>query len=316
MEDGSGRNGSPILRSKETIHSCGSEVLDFEDDQFPLHLNSPASLDSRGSASSCHTHTLTYVSTATPTEPTTFSILRRATIRTLSGEQLPRGQTSGPLWFGDSSAGYTIGYKFRLADPHARGRQRYYAMIALVGPDARRAFEAGAYIWAFFEQIATKIIETAEQFARRTSAAGGDLSEKREFTPVSSFLTGRMTHPEGLPRRNGAGNVRASSLAELAGNEQFFLELHKNFVVSLQNLGRLFDGMRVEPPAVTDELVISTDAISPELESHSCVDEEEQGQTTQPDIALSSEVALQKMTQIAIPFCDTGVLLHRHQVAV
>ncbi|MCJ1256757.1 hypothetical protein MMC24_004581 [Lignoscripta atroalba] len=315
-KDGTSRNGSPLLRSKEAIHACGNEVLDYENDHVRLDSNPPASFESHGSAPSCHTHTLTYISTAAPADSNTFSMLRRATIRTLSGEQLPRGQTLGPLWFGDSLTGYTIGYKFRLADAHARGRQRYYAMIALVGSDARRAFEAGAYIWAFFEQIAVHIIQTAERVARRNTVAGDNVAEKREFTPISSFLTGRTVDPDGFPRRIGAANVRASGLAELVGNENFFFELHKNFVVSLQNLGRLFDGMTFEPPVAESEAGSSSDGSSPEQETGRGVEDEEQTSMVPSKLGRPSENARQKMTQIRMPVCSTTVLPHRHQVAV
>ena len=40
----------------------------------------------------------------------------------------------------------------------------------------------------------------------------------------------------------------------MVGNELFFAELHRNFVNLLQNLGRQFGGVVVEPPMTDQEL--------------------------------------------------------------
>jgi hypothetical protein len=146
-------------------------------------------------------------------------------------------------------AGYTIAYVFRLADIHARGRQRYYALLALAGTDTQRAFEACTVIWSLFEQIAMHIVRSAEQVAARCSSSLEDSPPERrgQITPISSFLTGRTMDPDGYPRRGGMGTVRANGIAELVDNENFFCELHLIFVGMLQELGRLLGGMRVKP---------------------------------------------------------------------
>ena len=213
-----------------------------------LSLSSPHSIGPTVQESSCHSHNLEYVSNSSPIEPDTYSGLRRATIRTLSGEQLPRGHTLGPLFFGDTINGYTIAYVFRLADLHARGHQRYYALLALAGSDTRRAFEACTIIWSFFEQLAISIIEKAEHVALQTSPTDDSPSRSEYITPVSSFLTGRTMDPDGYTRR-GAAHVRANSIAELVDDKEFFCELHMTFVGMLQELGRILGGIRVTAPS-------------------------------------------------------------------
>jgi hypothetical protein len=192
---------------------------------------------------SCHNHNLEYVSGASPAEAEIFSSLRRATLRTLSCEQLPRGTTSGPLLFGDDVAGYTLAWRFQLGDLHARGRQRYYALLALAGHDLQRALEATTLVWTFFEQIATKIVQTAEEVAAKTPDDDSP-PERGNITPISSFLTVRSTDPDRYSRR-GTITQRANGMAALLDNENFFCELHMLFVRILQDLGRSLGGMRV-----------------------------------------------------------------------
>ena len=246
--DGNGRNGSPILRSQWAVPARQNPQwsVDGEDEEsFPQ--SSPESFASGSSRSSDHTHTLTYLTTSSPVEPNTYSLLRRACIRTLSCEQLPRGLTCGPLSFGDPIAGYTIAYKFRLPDPHARGRQRYYALLALAGQDPGRSFKAMPVIWRAFERIAAGIMASTECAISKDKTAEVTKVESKNATPVSSFLTGRTMDPDGYPRRNAA-NMRARGLAEMVGDELFFAKLHKDFVHLLQILGKQFGGMRMEAP--------------------------------------------------------------------
>ena len=229
-------NDCVSLRTREETLSCACGVLDTSDG-LAYQTTSTRSLDPDGSKPIDHVHHLDYVSNSTPVESDVFSSLRRATIRTLSGEQLPRGQASGPLCFGDSTLGYTIAYVFRLPDEHARGRQRYYALIALAGGDSRRALRACALVWSCFEQIATHITEMAEEVAMQVLAEGGSPLRPGQITPVSSFLTGGAMDPDGHPRQ-GAANVRPNGISALVGDESFFYELHMMFVGILQDLGR------------------------------------------------------------------------------
>lgn len=247
--DGTGRNGSPILRSRWAIPAGGSQPSGGDVESEPhFPQSSPESFASGSSRSSDHTHTLTYLTTSSPVEPNTYSLLRRACIRTLSCEQLPRGLTCGPLSFGDPTAGYTIAYKFRLPDPHARGRQRYYALLALAGQDPGRSFKAMPVIWRAFERIAAGIMTITENAILKEKVVEGSKGNSKDHAPVSSFLTGRTMDPDGYPRRSGTANMRARGLAEMVGDELFFAKLHKDFVHLLQILGRQFGGMRVEDP--------------------------------------------------------------------
>ena len=244
--DGNGRNGSPVLRSKEAVHACGSQHSDSStDEDMSLQQGSPESSATDTASSSCHSHTLEFVTTSKPMKPDIHFVLQRASIRTLSCEQLPRGLTAGKIFFGDPTASYTIAYKFRLTDPYARGRQRHYALLALAGHEPGRAFKATPIIWRAFERIATSI-------ATRTDRAMHENGEKARTAPVSSFLTQRTTDPDDFPRGNGSGGMRARGLAEMVGNDLFFAELHRSFVALLQCLGRQFGGVVVQPP-VPDE---------------------------------------------------------------
>ncbi|KAJ5095605.1 Folliculin [Penicillium alfredii] len=258
--DGKGNNGSPVLRSREVVYSCGnshSEMDDDTPDPHP-HASPPDSLSSSvASDASCHTHILTYLSLRGPPNPADYALLRRSSIRTLSCELLPRGLSSGPLCFGDSVAGYTIAYIFRLPDPMARGKRRSYALVALAGKDAGRAFRACPIIWRAFGRIASGIVAAAERFQedekRREEQNNTSVNKPgRQYTPVSSFLTGRAMDPDGQPRR--LGQIRARNLAEIVGNEYIFTEIHAHFVALLQQLGSMFGGI----PISEERFVCST----------------------------------------------------------
>lgn len=259
--DGKGRNGSPVLRSREVVYSCGSNHSDLDEDAHESHVHSSFTdslhSSSVSSDSSCHTHILTYLSLRGPPNPADYALLRRSSIRTLSCELLPRGLSSGPLCFGDSDAGYTIAYIFRLPDPMARGKRRSYALVALAGKDAGRAFRASPIIWRTFGRIASGIVSAAERYQeeekrREEQSQGSHKIGGRDYTPVSSFLTGRTVDPDGQPRR--AGQIRARNLAEIVGNEMIFAELHAQFVALLQQLGSMFGGM----PISDERFVCST----------------------------------------------------------
>ena len=264
-DDGKGNNGtSPVMRSREVVYSCGNSHSEYDESSHESHTHASFS-DSVQSASvtsdassSCHTHILTYLSLRGPPNPSDYALLRSSSIRTLSCELLPRGLSSGPICFGDDEAGYTIAYIFRLPDPMARGKRRSYALVALAGKDAGRAFRACPVIWRAFGRIASGIVNSAEKYqeeekrreeerSQAASQAGG-----RQYTPVSSFLTGRALDPDGQPRR--LGQIRARNLAEIVGNQYIFAEIHANFVALLQQLGSMFGGV----PVSEEQFVCST----------------------------------------------------------
>ena len=235
--NGTGMNGSPILRSREYLQIYGSQQSDSdsEKDEPTVHRSSPESFASDAS-SIYHKHTLTYISTSTPLESNTFSIVRRAIIRTLSCEQLPRGLTAGQLSFGDPINGYAIAYKFRISDPHARGGHRKYALLALASNE-RRACQATAFIWTRFQHIAAGIMARTEHAIQQSKGIGadGDENSTSNVMPISSFLTGRMTDPDGYPR-NGGARPRPRGLPDIVGDEKFFAELHLDFICLLRDL--------------------------------------------------------------------------------
>ncbi|KAL4872365.1 hypothetical protein BDV12DRAFT_162076 [Aspergillus spectabilis] len=260
-DDGKGRNGSPVLRSREVVYSCGTNHSDPDESAHDSHLHGslPDSLHSSSVASdvSCHTHILTYLSLRGPPNPADYALLRRSSIRTLSCELLPRGLSSGPLCFGDSNAGYTIAYIFRLPDPMARGKRRSYALVALAGKDARRAFRACPLIWRAFDRIATSIYNAAEKYQeedkrREEQKNVTNRPGNRQYTPVSSFLTGRAVDPDGQLRR--PGQTRARNLTDIVGNQYLFAEIHGSFVALLQQLGSMFGA----PPVSEERFICST----------------------------------------------------------
>ncbi|KAJ4332882.1 hypothetical protein N0V87_008012 [Didymella glomerata] len=217
-----------------------------------------------------HTHTLTYISTNQPQSPTTYSSLKRTCMRTLSTEVLPRGNSSGAIMFGDPVAGYTIAYIFRIQDSRARGSIKHYALIAMVGRDCRKATKAMVKVTEVFQGIANRITALAEKVEREsrptsaiadtpplgTSASSlppmftspqkvRDISSTasspttRNITPVSSFLSAKRIDPDGFPRVS-RDTTRPKSLAEIVGQENFFVELHRDFCQLLHFLIKHF----------------------------------------------------------------------------
>ncbi|MCJ1300019.1 hypothetical protein MMC08_002813 [Hypocenomyce scalaris] len=320
-EDGIGRNGSPVLRTREAIHACGSQSSDSDsEDDAHFHKPSPESYDSSTSTSSCHTHTLSYITASSPLEPGTYSLLRRACIRTLSCEQLPHGLTAGRLSFGDPTAGHVIAYKFRLPDPHARGCQRYYTLLALAGRDYSCIPRVSTTIWSAFEWIAAGIIDAAEQVAAHDKAANQNGRGKRTFTPVSSFLTGRALDPDGYPRRNSAATVRAKGLAELVGDEMFFAHLHGNFVALLHALGQDHGGVPVKTAIVDGGIRGLLD--ESECRARQDVDEADDvddNQEEPPHIERPipvADISQRNIVHTSTPLCTLPIVPQRQQLAV
>lgn len=286
-KDGRGRNGSPVLRTSHNFPVRGSSACDdmssstssdasdteqsksFDSNRSQMFPDSvPASpMYSRG----MHTHTLSYVSTSQPQSPATYSRLRRTCIRTLSTETLPMGKAAGPMFFGDSHAGYTIAYVFRLRDPRARGAMRTYALIAMAGRDGLRATKAMVKVTEVFESIANRIVALADRVLEKdnvqsrpatatataytppfgTSASSMPLFNSspvkdrpvsvasspatRNITPVSSFLSAKKVDPDGYPRISSE-LMKAKNLVEIVGMEDFFVWLHGIFCGLLHSL--------------------------------------------------------------------------------
>lgn len=261
-KNGGGRNGSPVMRSIEKIYVHWSQPPAGEEDAVDVtyqysspHSSPHSSFTSDECSAYCHPHELIFRTTSSPINSNTYSILRRATIRTLSCEQLPRGISCGALSFADPVDGHTIAWKFRVPDPYARGCQRHYALIALCGQDPIRSHKAAGAIWRAFRQIAASIISRTENVlqGRATTSennnAGRGGARKAPLMPVSSFLTGRTLDPDGYPRRNGGFSMRARGLAEMVGDELVFAHIHKEFAHLLQDIDSLLSGVTANPHA-------------------------------------------------------------------
>lgn len=165
--------------------------------------------------------------------------------------------TGGPIFFGDALAGYTTAYIFRIPDVHARGHKRVYAFMALSTHKERLAMKSFAVLSNAFRDLANWIQQLAEAEAERAAETnqgsaifgGGPIGDHPPPNqPVyeaqasaersgSSFLTGGV----GLSRRMGGGgsvsSLKARGLAELVGQPDFFIELHKRFVHLLFEIG-------------------------------------------------------------------------------
>lgn len=244
--NGIGRNGSAVLRSRESLQVYGQQYDSDNDEEPAIHQqSSPESFDSDTSASSCHKHTLTYISTSSPTNPGRYSVVRNAFLRTLSGEVLPRCTTAGCLSFEDPINGYTIAYKFQLPDKHARGGHSDYALLA-VASNERRACQATALIWTHFQRIAADIMTRRERAIQKsnTEEDSGDENSQPGLLSVSSFLTGRTRDPDGVLRSNGGGRAKAHrlNLTEMVGDDKFFAKLHVHFITLLRELRWRFGG--------------------------------------------------------------------------
>ncbi|KAL9125870.1 MAG: hypothetical protein Q9217_004983 [Psora testacea] len=232
---------SPMLRSKLPVLVLDEPESGYGSDSdegrpVPQHLT-PASFDSNTSSSSSHEHTLTYITTHAPIEPATYSNLRRAIVRTLSGEQLPRGLTGGPIFFGTATDGYTIAYTFRLSDKFARGGHRLYSLVALAGFDTRKSYRAISTIWRHFETISEWISDKVNEEARRIQVSDSDGPQISSPPPVS-FLTGRNSGADPFGRRSGGVGLKGRSLVEMTGDDHLFAILHIKFVELLQELSR------------------------------------------------------------------------------
>lgn len=116
---------------------------------------------------------------------------------------------------------------------------------------------------AVFERLAARLVQYAEMIVAReaekdrASEAGSESAvesstvgsrKSRTLTPVSSFLDAKTVDPDGVLKRNGSSGFlaakakgRVKGLAELLGEEGFFIECHVEFVRLLSALGLEFE---------------------------------------------------------------------------
>lgn len=165
--------------------------------------------------------------------------------------------SGGPIFFGDSLAGYTTAYIFRIPDVHARGHKRVYAFLALSTHKERLAMKTFAIISSAFRELATWIQTMAETEAERAAesspssgafiSGGGagqqppssqsQTSDQPDRSSGSSFLTGGSGFTRRMGTGGGASAPKARGLAELVGQPDFFIELHRRFVQLLFEVG-------------------------------------------------------------------------------
>ncbi|KAL8900614.1 MAG: hypothetical protein Q9207_005609 [Kuettlingeria erythrocarpa] len=245
-ENGIGTNGSPILRSRSKISVLGSPYDSDADDETFHHQSSPTSATSSNTTtSSVHEHDFECRTSSSPVDPTMYAILRRACLRILSFEPLPKGLTSGRLSIVDPVIGLTVAWKFRLPDPYARGEQRSYALLAVVNSRPHRAMKACLFIWRAFEKIGRNIKAEAESLLKRDNHQAGG-KPAFDVSNTASFLTNRTMDPDGTRRRHGVIQ-KARSLVEIVGDEYFFPRLHAEFTCLLRSLADRYGEVLIEP---------------------------------------------------------------------
>lgn len=194
-----------------------------------------------------------------PPQPSPLSPTSTPFVTTQSAGSAVSG---GPIFFGDAVAGYTTAYIFRIPDVHARGHKRIYAFLALSTHKERLAMKTFAIISTAFRDLATWIQQLAEAEAERTAesptmlggpapafySSGGlggqpPLQTRTAFVKAaaerggSSFLTGGSGFTRRMAGGAGASAPKARGLAELVGQPDFFIELHKRFVQLLFEVG-------------------------------------------------------------------------------
>lgn len=163
--------------------------------------------------------------------------------------------TGGPIFFGDAVAGYTTAYIFRIPDVHARGHKRVYAFLALSTHKERLAMKTFSVVSTAFRDLANWIQQLAETEAERAAESspnvihnGGPGDYTQPTQPVydahtaadrsgSSFLTGGSSFMRRMGTGGSASSLKARGLAELVGQPDFFIELHKRFVQLLFEVG-------------------------------------------------------------------------------
>ncbi|KAI5789807.1 vesicle coat protein [Pyronema domesticum] len=198
-----------------------------------------------------HTHTISYLSSRSPSNPARYAAVRQACIRTLSCELAP-SQTS-PILFGDPQIGYTIAVVFKVSDNKSRGGLRTYALLAMSMNQKALVQQwgviSGVFMnlvldiqWGVGERIARE--KEAEEAALRSSAAGTGVGAGTTGNfGVGAFGAGSLGSrgPESfLRRRNPGDGAEKRSLADLVGKDRFFVDLHSTFVRLLAGLARVY----------------------------------------------------------------------------
>jgi len=179
-----------------------------------------------------HTHTVTYLSSRSPAQTSRYSQVRQACIRSLSCELVP-AQT-GPILFGDQQTGYTIAVVFKLSDSKSRGGRRTYALLCM-SMNQKSLMQSWSVISSVFQslvhEIQLAVVEKTAKDAHSTSTSPAGMS----LASVGS------RGPESFLRRRAPGDgSSARSLADLIGNDHFFVNIHSAFVRLLAGLSKVY----------------------------------------------------------------------------
>ncbi|KAA8906540.1 vesicle coat protein [Sphaerosporella brunnea] len=177
-----------------------------------------------------HTHTVTYLSSRSPALASRYSQVRQACIRSLSCELVP-AQT-GPILFGDQQTGYTIAVVFKLSDSKSRGGRRTYALLCM-SMNQKALMQSWNLISQVFQTLVLEIQRAAVDKAAK---------DAQTSTPTETSLSSVGSRgPESFLRRRTPGDGSAArSLADLVGNDQFFVNLHSAFVRLLATLSKIY----------------------------------------------------------------------------
>ncbi|KPM42460.1 hypothetical protein AK830_g4080 [Neonectria ditissima] len=260
------RDDSHRMRTRTTSSTCSRDTsrssTSTAADRTPFHVHyvnytsthDPVLPDSFSLIRASCLRTLSFETlprapaTATPTSPLSSS--SPAFVTTQSAGSAVSG---GPIFFGDALAGYTTAYIFRIPDVHARGHKRVYAFMALSTHRERLAMKTFAVVSAAFRDLAGWIQQLAEAEAERAADAspigsniygGGPAPKQPAAEPSaapdrggSSFLTGGSGFTRRMGGGGGASAPKARGLAEIVGQPDIFIELHRRFVHLLFEVG-------------------------------------------------------------------------------
>ncbi|CAK7271721.1 hypothetical protein SEPCBS57363_004768 [Sporothrix epigloea] len=231
-------SGSSTSSSASHIMSSHNHYLDYSSTHEPLSANAYCIIR----ASCLRTLTLEtlprssaaggglHVTSSQPTTPSPLAASSYFTSSPHSAAGASMAATAaangGSLFFGDPEAGYTTAHVFRVADRHARGHKRVYALIALNSHHERTAMKAFGYVSAAFNDLATWIQQLADAEAERVALQNestGIASPSGDGSPSTSTYPGfgfeRPPHVSLPPiQPSSAANNSGSSFLVAAGN--------------------------------------------------------------------------------------------------
>lgn len=241
-ESSTGRGISPPgrpLRTTETVVISGGGPVAAKGDGERSGRSQPqsspqvqAQFSSATQSLTTHTHTVTYLSSRSPAQASRYSQVRQACIRSLSCELVP-AQT-GPILFGDQQTGYTIAVVFKLSDSKSRGGRRTYALLCM-SMNQKSLMQSWNVISSVFQSLVHEIQLAAVEKAARDAHGTSTSSAGTSLPSVGS------RGPESFLRRRAPGDgSSARSLADLIGNDHFFVNIHSAFVRLLAGLSKIY----------------------------------------------------------------------------